>query len=128
MSFQGLLDVVDQIHVAWIVEVLYTQKLFPFFNTRLLKHHSPGFLVDLVILFADQPGDEFIDLVVLVGRLLGRTTDDQRRTGLIDENRVHFVNNRVTVSRLNTVLLRIFHVVTKVIEAKLVVGAVGHIT
>ena len=65
--------------------------------------------------------------VVLVGRLLGRAGDDQRRARLVDQDRVHLVDDREVEVALHVVLERELHVVAQVVEAELVVGAVGDV-
>ena len=74
-----------------------------------------------------QPRDDAIDLVVQVGRFLGRTGDDQRRARLVDEDAVHFVDDREVVPALHVVRELELHVVAEVVEAELVVGAVGDV-
>ena len=55
-------------------------------------------------------------------------TDDQRRPGLVDENRVNLVNNGKIVPALHLILGSAGHaVVAEVVETKLRVGPVGDI-
>ena len=53
--------------------------------------------------------------------------DDERRPGFVDEHRVHFVDDGVDVVALHPMFERLHHVVAQVIEAELVVGAVGDV-
>ena len=64
-----------------------------------------------------------------VGRrvVFGLATDDQRRAGLVDQDRVHLVHDGVVQAVLHTVLHLVHHVVTQVIEAVFVVGTVGDV-
>ena len=57
----------------------------------------------------------------------GRTRDDERRAGLVDEDRVDLVDDREEVTALDEVLLAPRHVVAQVVEAELVVRAVGDV-
>ena len=74
-----------------------------------------------------QLRDDPIDFVVEVGRLLGRTRDDQRRPRFVDQDAVDFVDDREVVPALHVVREVELHVVAEVVEAELVVGAVGDV-
>ena len=66
-------------------------------------------------------------MVVLLGRLLGRAGDDQRRARLVDQDRVDLVDDREVELALHVLLERELHVVAQVVEAELVVRAVGDV-
>ena len=53
--------------------------------------------------------------------------DDQRGAGLVDQDRVDLVDDGEVVAALHHVLDRVRHVVAQVVEAELVVGAVGDV-
>jgi hypothetical protein len=88
-------------------------------------------------------GNHAVDDVVLLGRLLGRTGDDERRACLVDEDRVDLVDDRVVeetsdglafevrrllrVDPVHVVGERELHVVAQVVEAELVVLPVGDV-
>ena len=74
-----------------------------------------------------QLRDDAIDFVVEVGRLLGRAGDDQRRPRFVDQDAVDFVDDREVVPALHVVREVELHVVAQVVEAELVVGAVGDV-
>ena len=57
----------------------------------------------------------------------GGARDDERRAGLVDEDRVDLVDDREEVPALHEVLLAPGHVVAQVVEAELVVRAVGDV-
>ena len=67
------------------------------------------------------------ELVVEVGGVGDLTRDDERRARLVDEDRVDLVDDRVVVAALGLVFARFAHVVAQVVEAELVVGAVGDV-
>src|SRR5437764_748328 len=52
---------------------------------------------------------------------------DERRTRLVDEDRVDLVDDRVVQLALHVPLDRILHIIAEIIEAELVVGAVGDV-
>ena len=68
-----------------------------------------------------------IDLVILVGGLFARSGNNQRGSGFVNQDGIDFVDDRVVVSALHTIPDVEFHVVAKVIESELVVGAVRHV-
>ena len=79
-------------------------------------------------LLPDQLGHLAAELgVLLVGLVAHRPGDDQRGPGLVDEDRVHLVDDGVRVLPLHPLIEREHHVVAQVIEAELVVGAVGDV-
>ncbi len=114
------------------------------FSTRptpsSVKRHRVRFLVDqevagrvlgavllLDLLAALQLGNDLVELVVLVDRLLGRARDDQRRARLVDQDRVDLVDDGEVVAVLDHRRQVELHVVAQVVEAELVVGPVGDV-
>ena len=75
----------------------------------------------------DEVGDDPVAAVVDVGVLLRGARDDERRAGLVDQDRVDLVDDRVDVAALDHVLELELHVVAQVVEAELVVGPVGDV-
>ncbi|EXI66319.1 MAG: hypothetical protein AW08_02675 [Candidatus Accumulibacter adjunctus] len=59
--------------------------------------------------------------------VLGLAGNDQRRPRLVDEDRVHFIDDRESQSALHPLAGRVDHVVAQIIETELVVGAVGDV-
>ena len=86
---------------------------------------SPGSHFDLLAFF--QLGNDAVDLVILVGRLFAGAGNNQRRAGFVDQDGIHFVDDRVIVPALHAILDVELHVVAQVVEAELVVGAVGDV-
>ena len=84
-------------------------------------------LVDGVVDVLAQPGDDAVDLGVQLRGLLGRTRDDERRARLVDQDRVHLVDDREAVLALDVALDRILDVVAQVVEPELGVGPVGDV-
>ena len=79
-------------------------------------------------LLADELLHKRLEAVVLMGRNGGRAADDERCAGLVDEDRVHFIDDGEVVPALHLLLTAGGHaVVAKVIEAELAVRAVGDI-
>ena len=63
-----------------------------------------------------------------MGRLSGRAGNDQRGAGLVDEDRVHFVDDGEVVAALDLLVLGGGHaVIAEVVEAELGVGSVSNV-
>ena len=84
-------------------------------------------LLDLVVDVALQRADDRGEAVVQLGGVGHPAGDDQRRARLVDEDRVDLVDDRVVVPALGLVGEAHRHVVAEVVEAELVVGAVGDV-
>ncbi len=65
--------------------------------------------------------------LVLVARRLALAADDERRARLVDEDRVDLVDDGVVELALRVVERAELHVVAQVVEAELVVLAVGDV-
>ena len=68
-----------------------------------------------------------VDGLVEVRAILQRTGDDERRARLVDEDAIHLVDDGEIVPALDHIVLAHLHVVAEVVEAQLVVGAVGDV-
>ena len=74
-----------------------------------------------------QSGDLTCDPTVVCDGTLGWAADDERGAGLVDEDVVHLVDDGVVQHPLPFVIQAGGHVVAEVVEAELVVGAVGDV-
>ena len=87
--------------------------------------------VDLFLYLLDlshlERADEIVRLTVKVGGFVAHAADDERRPRLVDEDGVDLVHYREIVPALNAVRLVRDHVVAKIVEAHLVVRAVGYV-
>ena len=72
-------------------------------------------------------GDELVDGVVEIGAVVERAGNDQRRARLVDQDRVDFVDDGEDVAALDHLLQAVLHIVAQIVEAELVVGAVGDV-
>ena len=66
--------------------------------------------------------------LLVIGRLLHRSGDDQRGTGVVNQHGVHLIDNRIMVLALHEVGHPGRHVVTEVVEAELIVGTERDVT
>ena len=81
----------------------------------------------VLLRLALEPGDDLVDPHVQLRALVRRTGNDERRAGLVDENRVDLVDDGKRQVALHLVGVAERHVVPKVVEAELVVGRVDHV-
>jgi hypothetical protein len=65
--------------------------------------------------------------VLVAASALALAADDERRARLVDEDRVDLVDDRVVQRALRVLERRELHVVAEVVEAELVVLAVGDV-
>ncbi len=84
------------------------------------------FLVDFKI-FRLKGWNEGVDEVVEVRTVFQRAGNDERGARFVDEDRVHFIDDGVIVRALHHLGALIFHVVAQIVEAQLVVGAIGDV-
>ncbi len=68
-----------------------------------------------------------VDPLVGFGVVLGLAGNDQRRARLVDQDRIDLVDDRVAQLALAPIANGVLHVVAQVIEAELIVGAVGDV-
>ena len=83
--------------------------------------------VDREVLVLDELLRDFVGLGVLFGSVFGRTTNNKRRTGFVDQDGVHFVDDTEVQFALHQLAGFHGHVVAQVVEAEFVVGTVGHV-
>ncbi len=113
--------------VAGIVEIVHPDQFFgighPFFG----EHGRPGFFVDDIIRVSCQPWDDGVDFVVEVGGFFRLSGNDQRCSGLVDQNAIDFIHDGIIEVSLNEAFLVELHVVSQIVETELVVGSIGDI-
>ncbi len=114
-----------------VVQVLDAEELLDLVDALLGRGHRLVLEVDEVVaalLGAVGPrlqlGHQAGEGEVEVRRFLGLARDDQGRPGLVDEDVVDLVDDRVGPLALHAAVERVHHVVAQVVEPELVVGAV----
>ncbi len=132
VGLQRVIDVVDDRDVLDVVEGLaleqagLAQQVLELFGAGFGEVGGALLFVDLVI-FRRQHRNEGVDRVVEFRTVVERAGNDQRRTRLVDQDRVHFVDDRIIVAALDHLAALILHVIAQIIEAELVVGGVGDV-
>ncbi len=133
---QRLVDVVHHRDVDRIVEAgavgrqvaALLQHLLDPLGAELAEH---GLALLLVVLegrgVLDQLAHQNVHGAVELRPVLGGARDDQRRAGLVDQDRVHLVDDGEVVPALGHLARVVGEVVAQVVEAEFVVGAVGDV-
>ena len=124
---QGGRQLVDVVGRQLVVEVVDAEGPLDLVDPGLEGDDGLLLLVDLVVGVAHQDPDDAGELVIEGGGVLHLAADDERRAGLVDEDRVDLVDDGEGVAPLHHVLAGHGHVVAEVVEAELVVGAVGDV-
>ena len=121
-------DVEDVVEVALGDDAGLAQHVLDVLGAGLGQRHGAELLVLLVGAgVLHQLLHHRVDLAIQVGAVLGRAGDDQRRARLVDQDAVHLVDDAEEELALDHVLQPVLHVVAQVVEAELVVGAVGDV-
>ena len=126
MHGRDVLDVVERIALE---QSVIAEPLLEFLHAGFGQRHGALLFVDLVVDL--QAGIELrdvgVDGVVEIGAVVERPGDDQRRARLVDQDRVDLVDDGKDMPALDHVLHAVLHVVAQIVEAELVVGAVGDV-
>ncbi len=108
---QRLLELVHEVLVDVLVEVLDPERLLDPRDAFFGRHDRALGLVDLVVAVALQPTHDARELVVELGRVGWRARDDEWCAGLVDQDRVDLVDDRVVVRRPRLVSKPALHLV-----------------
>ena len=143
VGLDGLVDVVGQGHVLGGGQVLDVEVGLGLLDAAgrqgaglvLFVHNviAVGLLVGGDFIFQlhhhalAQSAGKAVHLGVQAGGVLALAGDDQRGTGLVDQDGVHLIDDGKGVAALHHVGLVGHHVVAQVVKAELVVGAVGDV-
>ena len=84
VRLQGFHDVVHEIHVGRIVQIVHAEELFDARIPVFCQRGRFGLFLDRVILLRFELGDDGVDPVIEVGRLVRRARNDQWRPRFID--------------------------------------------
>ena len=108
--------------------------LFDFLVTGLGKLDSVLLFIDPVIAFAlflflaNQHVRDLVDRHINIGAAFGRTGNNQRSSGLVNQNGVNFVHDREEQTSLTACAGLVLHVIAEVVEAEFVVCTVSNIS
>ena len=142
-GLHGLVDMVHQSGIFAVAQIFHTKVFFCLGHAAGCQGHGVGLLVHIVVriqlivaflslglgkdLLA-QGRNKIIRHLIQLGAFLALAGDNQRGTGLVDEDGVHFVHDGKIMSPLHQLLLVNGHVIPQIVKAQLVVGAVGNVS
>ena len=106
LGLDRVVQVADQRRVGGLVQVVDAQLVLDEFDAHLVHADGPLADVDLVVDVLLHQRSEPRELEVPVRRAVGGPGDDQRGTGLVDEDRVDLVDDGEVVAALHHVLDR----------------------
>ena len=127
LGLQRGVELVDQIGGDLVVQVVHAQGGLDGVDSVLGRGNDSLLLVYLVVMFALEAPDHGSEPLVESSRLTQPAADNQRGSGLIDEDRVHLVHDAERVASLRSFLIGHSHVVPEVVETELIVGSVGDV-
>ncbi len=127
MRLERRLHVAGQPEILGRVDVLDAEKLLDLGDALFREQHRAGLEVDGVVHVFLQPRRDAGEGVVDVSAFLRRPADDEGRSRLVDEDVVDLVDDGVVQLPLDAAVQRSRHVVAQVVEAELVIRAVGHV-
>ena len=128
LGLDGVVEEADQRGVQGFVEVVDAEVVLDLVDPGLEHADGALLLIDLVVAVLAQQLDDLRELAEPLVRVPGAGPgDDQRGPCLVDQDRVDLIDDREAVPSLDPVLWRERHIVAQVVEAELVVRAVGDI-
>ena len=127
MRPQSLIEMMRQFHVFVFVKVFYVQRPLGFGDARLGRRNRVQLLVDREIFTLTQLGHDLGQHIIKIGRFFAGPGNDQRRPRFIDQDRVHFVDDRVMQRSLHHLFGINDHVVAQIVKAEFIVRAVSDI-
>ena len=127
LGLERVLHVVHDAEVFGAVQVGDVERALQLGDAVLSQGYGAVLLVNgEVLLLAQRGRDTGVPSVVALGHV-GGAADYERRPSLVDENVVHLVNDGVGKVTLHPFGAFSHHVVAEIVEAELVVGAVGDV-
>ena len=125
----GAQGVVEEVHPVGVfaVQVRNAHHLLDVVHALLGELDVLVLLVDTEVLVLYELLRNLVRLRVLLGSVFGGAANNKRRTGFVDQDGVHFVNNTEVELALHQLPGAHRHVVAEVVEAELVVGTVSHV-
>src|SRR5579883_3316814 len=80
-----------------------------------------------LIVFFRQIRDDLVDRDVEIGTVVRWPRNDQRRARLVDKDGIDLINDRIMMAALNHLGELVLHIVAQIVEAELIIGAIGDV-
>ncbi len=127
VRLDGLFEHVHHADVLVGEQVVHAEHPLRLLHALVGDEHLIPLLLRFVVGVAAKAAHHVVNLDIEVGALLRAARDNQRCPGLVDQDGVHLVDNRVIQLPLHPLLRPQRHVVAQIVEPKLVVGAVSDV-
>ena len=142
VRLDSLIYMVENGQIVGIHKVLDTEELLSLLYTVRKQGSGLCLLVDDIIggvilllllrvnlhdLHGSQCPRELVSSLIQVGRLVAASRNDERSSRFVYEDRVHLIDYGEIHFALHFIRLAYAHIITQIIEAVLIVGAVGDI-
>ena len=97
-------ELVHQVLLNCVVQVVDTEALFNFFDAGFSWNDDLLVFFDFVVCFADKRAHDRCKLVIHSCSIGNTAGNNERRPGFVNENAVHFVDNRKVMTTLHFVV------------------------
>ncbi len=121
------LNVVIKVGVFEVGEVCDAEESFRFLDTFIGEHYRLFFFLDGEIVALSALTRKIVRALVKFAGFSASARNDERRSRLVDENRVNLVDYCVIEFALHLIRLSHDHIVSQKVEAEFVIGAVGYV-
>ena len=127
VRLQRVVDQVGPLHVTGSVETLDPGDFLGLADALVVEVAGSLLLLDFEVNSRSKQSGDSVGLGVFADVVERRPRDDQRRSRLVDQDAVDFVDDRVVQAALRLLLDVRLHVVAQVVETEFVVGAVSDV-
>ena len=124
---QCFLDVMVDFHVFRITQVIDREVSFRLVNTFFRQCHTFVFFFNGEVFFITQALYETVCNLIQVCRLVPSAGNNQRRSGFVDQNGVHFVDDGEVQLSLQQFFLIGNHIISQVVETEFVIRTVSNV-
>ena len=114
-------------YIFWIIQVVDLQDFFSLCNAFFRHDYRPRLFIYSKIHVAFKTRNYFVDFVIQTRRFLSRSRYNKRRSCLVNQYAVNFINNsKIQLSLDNGVYIKL-HIITQVVKTKFIVCSVSYI-
>ena len=110
------------------INIFDAQKFFGLIDTVVSQRNRTKFFIHTKIRALVQCQGNFSELFIQPSGSARLSGDNERRSRFVNKNGVHFINDGVVVLSLREIRFIVEQIVTQIIEAELIIGAVSDIS
>src|SRR3989338_2049234 len=110
------------------INIFDAQKFFGLIDTVVSQRNRTKFFIHTKIRALVQCQGNFSELFIQPSGSARLSRDNERRSRFVNKNGVHFINDGVVVLSLREIRFIVEQIVTQIIEAELIIGAVSDIS